>query len=156
MALSKIIAEGVDLTDTFAFTGTVTGAGDVLDATTTVPSEGGAATTNLVQGLAKVWINFDGQNNTVLDSLNITSVLDNYAGQYRYSYVNSMSSYAYGFSNTAGGNGGSLGDDSFGSTGQFNSTFGTASSSFYARYKGHAGNNADASNASAKITGDLA
>ena len=27
MALSKIIAEGVDLTDTFAFTGTVTGAG---------------------------------------------------------------------------------------------------------------------------------
>jgi hypothetical protein len=59
MALSKIIAEGVDLTDDFAFTGTVTGAGDVLDATTTIPTEGGAATTNLVQGLAKAWASFD-------------------------------------------------------------------------------------------------
>jgi len=59
MALSKIQSESLNLADTFAFTGTVTGAGGSLDATTTVPSEGGAATTNLVQGLAKAWASFD-------------------------------------------------------------------------------------------------
>jgi hypothetical protein len=82
MALSKIIAEGVDLTDTFAFTGTVTGAGDVLDATTTVPSEGGAATTNLVQGLAKAWVNFSMASTTAIDSLNLSSLTDTTTGKF--------------------------------------------------------------------------
>jgi hypothetical protein len=104
----------------------------------------------------KVYLNFDGQNDTILDSFNISSTTDTYAGQYLYSFTSNMSSYAYGFANTAGGNGGSLGDDSFGSTGQFNSSAGTLSSSFKARYKGHQGNNYDASNCSMLTTGDLA
>ena len=80
MALSKIIAEGVDLTDTFAFTGTVTGAGEIT-ASTTAPSEGGAATINVVQGLAKSWVNFNGSGPTVFrDSFNCASLLDNGGG----------------------------------------------------------------------------
>ena len=104
----------------------------------------------------KTFINFDGQNNTILASLNISSTTDTYAGQYLYSYTSNMSSYAYGWSNTAGGNSGSLGDDSFGSTGQFNASNGTTTSSFKARYKKHDGSNLDASNASMLNTGDLA
>ena len=91
MALSKIIAEGVDLTDTFAFTGTVTGAGDVLDATTTVPSEGGAATTNLVQGLAKAWMSLNSTGTpSIRDSLNISSVTDHLVGSQTGETINSF------------------------------------------------------------------
>ena len=96
MALSKIIAEGVDLTDTFAFTGTVTGAGDVLDATTTVPSEGGAATTNLVQGLAKAWVNFNGTGTIAIrDSLSVSGLVDNAVGSYDVNFTNNMSNGDY-------------------------------------------------------------
>jgi hypothetical protein len=102
MALSKIIAEGVDLTDTFAFTGTVTGAGDVLDATTTVPSEGGAATTNLVQGLAKTWVNFDGSGPTVIrDSLGISAILDLGNGYTRLTFTSSFSNDDYAATGSA-------------------------------------------------------
>lgn len=102
MALSKIIAEGVDLTDTFAFTGTVTGAGDVLDATTTVPSEGGAATTNLVQGLAKVWVNFNGSGPTVIrDSLGIASISDLGTGYTRLTFTSSLSGSDYSVTGSA-------------------------------------------------------
>ena len=103
MALSKIIAEGVDLTDTFAFTGTVTGAGDVLDATTTVPSEGGAATTNLVQGLAKAFGSF-AQNaypdtgytqDTAGDTFNFSSITDISSGLINSAIINNTSATTY-------------------------------------------------------------
>jgi hypothetical protein len=106
MALSKIIAEGVDLTDTFAFTGTVTGAGDVLDATTTVPSEGGAVTTNLVQGLAKAFVSLQ-QTGTqaVFDSLNNSSIVDQGVGETQVNLSSAMSSIRYGTAGSVIGSG---------------------------------------------------
>ena len=62
MALSKIEAESVNLADDFAFTGTVN------TISTTVPAEGGSATTNLVQGLAKSWARYDQINDVNRDS----------------------------------------------------------------------------------------
>ena len=56
MALTKVQADGINVADDFAFTGTVTGAG-VSTATSTLPSEGGAVTTVVAQGLAKQWVN---------------------------------------------------------------------------------------------------
>lgn len=95
MALSKIIAEGVDLTDTFAFTGTVTGAGEIT-ASSTAPSEGGAATTNVVQGLAKAWINFNGTSTIAIrDSYAVTSIVDNGTGTYTTNFSNAMSNINY-------------------------------------------------------------
>jgi len=92
MALSKIIAEGIDLTDTFAFTGTVTGAGEIT-ASTTAPSEGGAATTNVVQGLAKAWMSLDATGTiAVRDSFNISSVTDAAVGSQEPSVTNVFSS----------------------------------------------------------------
>lgn len=101
MALSKIIAEGVDLTDTFAFTGTVTGAGEIT-ASTTAPSEGGSATTNVVQGLAKGWVNFDGSGPTVIrDSLGITSISDLGTGYTRLTFTSSFSNDDYSATGSA-------------------------------------------------------
>ena len=94
MALSKIIAEGVDLTDNFAFTGTVTGAGlsSPFGNTVAVTSEGGSVTTNLAQGLAKVWVNFNGVTFGSRDSFAVTSLADNGTGNYTVNYTNAMSS----------------------------------------------------------------
>jgi len=94
MALSKIIAEGVDLTDTFAFTGTVTGAGEIT-ASSTAPSEGGAATTNVVQGLAKCWYSYNQDNDVVNDSLNASSVTDESTGHNFVNFVSNFSNAGY-------------------------------------------------------------
>ena len=101
MALSKIIAEGVDLTDTFAFTGTVTGAGEIT-ASTTAPSEGGAATTNVVQGLAKSWVNFNADGTIATrDSLNIASMTDSATGVFSMNLSNAMGNDDYAMSGCA-------------------------------------------------------
>jgi hypothetical protein len=82
MALSKIDADGVS------------GLQATLTAATTVPSEGGAATTNVVQGLAKSWINhFEGTS--VNDSLNCTSLTDNGTGYHNHSFVNAHTNKYY-------------------------------------------------------------
>ena len=99
MALSKIIAEGVDLNDTFAFTGTVTGAGltSPFGNTVAVTSEGGAVTTNLAQGLAKSWNNINGSF-TVQDSFNVASCVDEGGvapNTYTINVTNSMANTTY-------------------------------------------------------------
>ena len=94
MALSKIIAEGIDLTDTFAFTGTVTGAGEIT-ASTTAPSEGGAATTNVVQGLAKAWYCVDEADQILDDSLAVSSLTDNGAADLSANMVNNFNNAFY-------------------------------------------------------------
>ena len=109
MALSKIIAEGVDLTDTFAFTGTVTGAGltSPFANTVAVTSEGGAVTTNLAQGLAKAWSNFNGVGTIALrDSSNVASLSDDGVGAYTVNLTNALSNANYcvtGIGNDEGG-----------------------------------------------------
>jgi len=71
-----------------------TSAGDV-----TITSEGGSATMQLQQGLAKAWIRYDGTSLTsgadltgVGDSFNYTSVVDGGVGKYTFTFTNSMSS----------------------------------------------------------------
>lgn len=87
MALSKIDADGVS------------GLQASITATTTVPSEGGAVTTNLVHGLAKMWVNFDGTASGAAsrDSVNVSGMLDDAAGKYTASYTNSMLNGTYAF-----------------------------------------------------------
>ena len=56
-----------------------------------VLGEGTSATTNLQQGLCKMWINFDMVNgNITRDSLNVSSVSDDATGIAVYTYTNSM------------------------------------------------------------------
>jgi len=61
-----------------------------------VTGEGNSTTTNLQQGLAKVWINFDGQSTIATrDSHNVSSITDDGTGQYTTSYTSNMASVNY-------------------------------------------------------------
>jgi len=62
-------------------------AGDV-----TITSEGGSATMQLQQGVAKFWCNYDQDgSNTLRGALNSTSFTDNGTGDATVSYTNNMS-----------------------------------------------------------------
>tara|TARA_Y100001970_G_scaffold37703_1_gene46587 strand:- start:840 stop:1253 length:414 start_codon:yes stop_codon:yes gene_type:complete len=61
--------------------------------TGTVASEGGAATTDLQQGLAKAWARLN--PNTLQDSLNTASILDNGTGDFEYNFTNNMNNANY-------------------------------------------------------------
>jgi len=91
MALSKIQAESVNLGDTFAFTGTVTGAGGVT-ASTTSATEGGAATTNVVQGLAKAFVTYTSTSYAIGDSLNCSAATDGGTGDFTTNFTNNFGS----------------------------------------------------------------
>ena len=67
-----------------------------------VLGEGTSATTNLQQGLAKAWVNFDGGSvdsgtdlDGVQDSFNIASVVDNNTGNHTMNLTNSFSNTNY-------------------------------------------------------------
>ena len=62
---------------------------------TTVDSEGGSATTNLTQGLAKVWADINACQGGYGDSFNTTSITDNGTGDATITHVNDMSSASY-------------------------------------------------------------
>jgi hypothetical protein len=55
-----------------------------------VTGEGGSTTTNLQQGLAKMWATHAG-NSTAQDSFNLTSITDTSAGDFNFNIANDMS-----------------------------------------------------------------
>jgi len=62
----------------------------------TIVGEGGTVTTNLQQGLAKAWINFNGSGTIAIrDSNNITSITDNGTGDYDITIANDMANANY-------------------------------------------------------------
>lgn len=74
----------------------------------TVTSEGGVATMQLQQGLAKAWINFNGQNTPAArDSFNISTLTDVGTGVYEPNFSSAMSNANY--ATTCGPNGGNAG-----------------------------------------------
>ena len=82
------------------FTG-VTTAGSI-----DVTGEGNSTTTNLQQGLAKCWINFEGDGTIAIsDSFNVSGIVDNGTGDYDITINNDMSNanYAVAYSGTHDG-----------------------------------------------------
>ena len=82
---------------------TLTGKTTANDITVTV---GASATMSLEQGLAKIWVNFDGTASgaTARDSLGLSSMSDIGTGNYSINYNNNMSNsnYAVTMNNRAG------------------------------------------------------
>ena len=80
---------------TNTLTGT-TSAGSIV-----VTGEGGSTTTNMQQGLAKVWVNYDGTASGAAsrDTFNVSGQADNGTGDYTTSFTNNMNNddYASGF-----------------------------------------------------------
>ena len=67
-----------------------------------VTGEGNSTTTNLQQGLAKAWINFNGEGTIASrDSFSISSLSDSGTGKYQISYSSSMSNNDYACSGLA-------------------------------------------------------
>ena len=61
-----------------------------------VLSEGTSVTTNLQQGLAKCWVNFNGDSTVAIrDTQNVGSITDNGTGDYTVNLSNSMASADY-------------------------------------------------------------
>ena len=95
--------------------------GIALTASSTIPAEGGTATTNIVQGLAKHWLNMNGTGTIATrDSFNNSSITDTNTGTYTLAFTNNMSNNDYavatmarmhrGVSNSGGANGLSTSD----------------------------------------------
>ena len=77
----------------------VTAAGSIL-----VTGEGNSTTTNLQQGLCKVWINFDNSgSNSTNDSFNVSSRDDNAVGDSTVNITNNMNNDDYAITYMAGG-----------------------------------------------------
>ena len=83
------------------FTG-VTTAGSI-----SVTGEGNSTTTNLQQGLAKLWVNFDGSGDmTPNDSFNVGSITDAGTGSYQVIPSNNMGNANYTVAGSANDNAG--------------------------------------------------
>ena len=68
----------------------------------TVVGEGGSTTTNLQQGLNKVWANLNGSSFGLRDSFNVTSATDNSAGDHTITIANDMGNANYSVTTNAG------------------------------------------------------
>ena len=55
-----------------------------------VTGEGNSTTTNLQQGLAKAWCDYDSSGTTFNDSFNMTSATDNGTGDYTFTIANDL------------------------------------------------------------------
>mgnify|MGYP003149867791 CR=1 FL=1 len=77
--------------------------------TSTYVSDGGSATQNTVQGLAKVWANWNGTSTVAIrDSFNVSSITDNGTGDYTTNASNAMANANYCFTALGGDTSGSL------------------------------------------------
>ena len=73
--------------------------------TSVTVAEGGSATTTTVQGLAKVWANFDGSGTPAFrDSLNAASITDNGTGDQTVNFTNNMNNDDFSRVTAAGEN----------------------------------------------------
>jgi hemolysin activation/secretion protein len=80
---------------------------DTLTGTTTagsiaVTGEGNSTTTNLQQGLCKVWIDLNGETFGARDSFNVSGQTDNGTGDYTVTINNDMGSANYSFNGYCG------------------------------------------------------
>jgi len=114
------------------------------------------ATTNLQQGLAKSWVNFDQENSNVLrDSLNVSGVTDHTTGRYSVSYSNNMNSIYYSSVGNASSRGASTATYNFCMIDDYQTTQ-TSSATRYASTNYSSGNFHDMRTCNPSIFGDLA
>lgn len=145
MALSKIQGESLNLADTFAFTGTVSGAGGGVDTSSAITQ--GSASINVMGGLNKVWWHIDSNNTpTIDDSFNVSSATDS-TGYTQVTFTNTMTSNKWTCVLTSEQK--EVINAIFGS-------FETTTDCYYRSWYPTLGQNADPSDVAGILTGDLA
>ena len=65
----------------------------------------GETASRSVSGVAAAWINFDGDTNTIKDSINIASITDVANGRHQFSLSNAMNNSNYAVTGNAGHSG---------------------------------------------------
>ena len=122
---------------TNTLTGTTT-AGSIA-----VTGEGNSTTTNLQQGLAKVWIRASDAA-VDADSLNVSSTTDNDTGDYSYDFTNAMGSSNYCSTATC-----------VSTVPRIASVYGASTTQFEIRYHNESGTDTNTANSN-MVHGDLA
>jgi len=119
-----------------------------------VTGEGNSTTTNLQQGLAKAWVNFDGTASgaAARDSFNVSGMTDNGTGDHTIAISNDMANNDY--SSTFGGEHDASEHFAWGCVDHDNS--GMATGSLRMNNGSNGGSKTDIEFASATIHGDLA
>jgi hypothetical protein len=118
--------------------------------TSVTVAEGGSATTNTVQGLAKAWLN-QSDGTTIRDSFNIASITDTSTGVHRKTMTNAMSNANY-----SGGGSGAASINSETSGNRMMSANPSTTTLVYIVAFDTAGNKADLGYIGSNIFGDLA
>ena len=108
-----------------------------------VLGEGTSATTNLQQGLAKVWIRASDAA-VDADSLNVSSTTDNDTGDYSYDFTNAMGSSNYCSTATC-----------VSTVPRIASVYGASTTQFEIRYHNESGTDTNTANSN-MVHGDLA
>jgi|TARA_R100000426_G_scaffold1899_1_gene3238 hypothetical protein len=67
-----------------------------------VTGEGNSTTTNLQQGLIKVWLQYNSDGNSIYDSFNVGSVTDRATGNFTTTFTNNMGNDDYALAGAAG------------------------------------------------------
>ncbi len=122
----------------------VTTAGSIV-----VTGEGNSTTTNLQQGLAKSWLQFNQTTPAITDSFNIGTVTDTGDGDFTPNYTNAMSGLTYAVTSA----GGQLNQDA---GGRISETNPTNTSSYQCVTTNSGGTRADHTGNSNATFGDLA
>ena len=140
--------------DTIRKTGGSLGTDIRIKNTSVYESDGGTSVTqNMVQGLIKVWNNFDGTASGAAsaDSFNVSGMTDNATGTATTSYTNAMNNTNYAAL--------TIGDDDSANQGPSGEqiTRATGSIKFETRFQYYgANNNYDLDNCNVMVAGDLA
>ena len=121
--------------------------------TSVTVAEGGSATTNTVQGLAKQWVQFEGDGTvSITDSFNVAALTDTTTGDYNLSFSNNMNNAGYSMSGGGTHDGGSYAASVY----VDHDTTGYATGSYQINSVDHDGSQLDAELLSCTIHGDLA
>jgi hypothetical protein len=76
--------------------------GSTTGGSISVLGEGTSATTNLQQGLVKVWLQYNSDGNAIYNSFNVSGVSDLATGNFQCAFSNSMNDDDYALSGAAG------------------------------------------------------
>jgi len=121
-----------------------------------VVGEGNSTTTNLQQGLSKLFVKFQGDDASVNDSFNISSVDDDNTGYNGVNFTNNMATIHYATHSTTAHNYGASNDGWSSGVASSDGLAGMTTSSVQLSHGNSGGSNADPTAVFVTIDGDLA
>ena len=124
--------------------------------TSTYVSEGGAVTQNTVQGLSKLFTKFQGDDASVNDSFNVSSVDDDNTGYHGVNFTNNMAAIHYATHSTTAHNYGISNNGWLSGVASSDGEAGMTTSSVQLSHGQAGGSNADPTAVHVTIDGDLA